>query len=164
MFAPTARLKPPLCKGRWHGVAVTEGLGHYEGRPMYGQGHNPSVCAIAQPAPFTQGSHPSTPIEFILAPEGSNGEGFKSVKKNAALLHFLAFGPFDHLIGVLRGEQPLSRAPRLGSSGTFLLLFWSQKRRKSGGRPLKKALPQGRQGRQGAPTPPNLYVLHKFKP
>ena len=24
---------------------------------MYGQGHNPSVCAIAQPAPFTQGSH-----------------------------------------------------------------------------------------------------------
>ena len=91
--------------------------------------------------------------------KGANGEGSKSVKKNAALLHFLAFGPFDHLFGVLRGEQPLSRAPRLGSSGTFLLLFWSQKRRESGGRPLKKALPQGRQGRQGAPTPPNFVRL-----
>ena len=26
LFAPTTRLKPPLCKGRWHGGAVTEGL------------------------------------------------------------------------------------------------------------------------------------------
>ena len=106
----------------------------------------------------------------------------KSVKKNAALLHFLAFPSNDHPFGVLRGERlaahnerrqfasqtrscgysprwgehcsqprnPLSRAPRLGSSGTFLLLFWSQKRRNGGGCPLKKALPQGRQGRSGA--------------
>ena len=40
---------------------------------------------------------------------GQSGEGFKSVKKNAALLHFLAFGSFDHNFGVLRGEQPLRR-------------------------------------------------------
>ena len=59
----TATVKPPLCKGRWH--AGAEGLWPYEGRSMYGQGHNPSVCAIAQPAPFTQGSLPSTPIEFL---------------------------------------------------------------------------------------------------
>ena len=56
MLAPTTRLKPPLCKGRWHGGAVTEGLWPYGGRSIFGQGHNPSVCAIAQPAPFTQGS------------------------------------------------------------------------------------------------------------
>ena len=31
------------------------------------------------------------------------------MKKNAALLRFLAFGFFDHLFGVLRGEQPLRR-------------------------------------------------------
>ena len=41
--------------------------------------------------------------------KGANGEGSKSVKKNAALLHFLAFGSFDHNFGVLRGEQPLRR-------------------------------------------------------
>ena len=52
----------------------------------------------------SQGEPSSTPIEFILAPEGPDGERGKSVKKNAALLHFLAFGPFDHIIGVLRGE------------------------------------------------------------
>ena len=40
-----------------------------------------------------------------LAPEGSNGEGRKSVKKRAALLHVLAFCCFDLLFGVLRGER-----------------------------------------------------------
>ena len=74
----------------------------------------------------------------LLAPEGAIGEEAKSVKKRAALLHVLAFCFFDHNFGVPRGEQPLSRAPRPGSSGTFLLLFWSQKRRNNGGRPLKK--------------------------
>ena len=33
-----------------------------------------------------------------------------------------------HTLGVPRGEQPLGRAPRLGTSGTFLVLFWCQKR------------------------------------
>ena len=40
---------------------------------------------------------------------GEYGEGLKSVKKNAALLHFLTFGAFDLLFGVPRGEQPLGR-------------------------------------------------------
>ena len=35
---------------------------------------------------------------------GPDGERAKSVKKNAALLHFLAFGPLDHNFGVPRGE------------------------------------------------------------
>ena len=124
--------------------AGAEGLWPYEDSSMYGQGHNPSVCAIAQPAPFTQGSHPSTPIEFLLAPEGPIGEETKSVKKRAALLHVLAFCFLDYLFGVPRGEQPLGRAPRLGSSGTFLVLFWSQKSTPIGGHPLKPHHPQGR--------------------
>ena len=41
----------------------------------------------------------------ILAPEGSIGEGRKSVKKSAALLRFLAFLALDHLFGVPRGER-----------------------------------------------------------
>ena len=36
---------------------------------------------------------------------GQSGRGAKGVKKNAALLRFLAFGAFDHLFGVLRGER-----------------------------------------------------------
>ena len=36
---------------------------------------------------------------------GQYGERAKSVKKNAAPLHFLAFGPFDHNFGVPRGER-----------------------------------------------------------
>ena len=35
---------------------------------------------------------------------GQSGKREKSVKKNAALLHFLAFGSFDHSFGVPRGE------------------------------------------------------------
>ena len=41
----------------------------------------------------------------ILAPEGPDGEGRKSVKKRAALLHVLAFCFFDLLFGVPRGER-----------------------------------------------------------
>ena len=91
-----------------------------------------------------RGRRPRRPV---LAPEGPDGEKQKSVKNRAELLHGLAFLLLDHLFGVPRGEQPLGRAPRLGSSGTFLLLFWSQKSRHNGGHPIEKALPQGRQGR-----------------
>ena len=82
------------------------------------------------PTTYTKvGVYPEWEIEFILAPEGSIGEGAKSVKKNAALLHFLAFGHFDHLFGVPRGEQPLGRASRaIGSSGHFFGSFWVSKR------------------------------------
>ena len=40
----------------------------------------------------------------ISAPEGSIGEGRKSVKKRAALLHVLAFSCLDLPFGVPRGE------------------------------------------------------------
>ena len=42
--------------------------------------------------------------QSILAPEGLFGEKRKSVKKNAALLHFLAFLLLDLIFGVVRGE------------------------------------------------------------
>ena len=94
-----------------------------------------------------------TPTE-IWPRRGQSVGRRKSVKKNAALLHFLAFSSTDHLFGVLRGEQPLRRAPRLGSSGTFLLLFWSQKRRTNGGCPLNSsAPPQGGGKRQRSQSP-----------
>ena len=76
----------------------------------------------------------------------------KSVKKNAALLHFLAFSSNDHLFGVLRGEQPLSRGSLPRNSETFFASFFCHKKGRTPGRsPLKKALPQGRQGRQAPP-------------
>ena len=63
------------------------------------------------------------PLPTILAPEGSIGEGYKSVKKNAALLHFLAFGPFDHIIGVPRGRAPWAGVRCLGTARLFSLPF-----------------------------------------
>ena len=73
-----------------------------------------------------RGRRPRRPV---LAPEGSIGEAVKSVKKRAALLHVLAFCCFDLLFGVLRGEQPLSRASRaIGSSGHFFGSFLVSKR------------------------------------
>ena len=41
MFAPTATVKPPLCKGRWMREAQTEGLWPYGGRSIFWQGHDP---------------------------------------------------------------------------------------------------------------------------
>ena len=85
----------------------------------------------------------------------------KSVKKNAALLHFLAFPSNDHPFGVPRGEQPLGRGPLPRNSGTFFVSFFGHKKGKpcgriplkqarrrrvaaSGGHPLKPHHPQGR--------------------
>ena len=61
------------------------------------------------------------------------------MKKNAALLRFLAFLLLDHLFGVPRGEQPLGRGPLPRNSGTFFVSFFGHKKGKpSGGIPLPK--------------------------
>ena len=94
---------------------------------MYGP--IPQSALSRSQLPLHKGAFNSTLIEFVLAPEGAIGEGRKSVKKRAALLHVLAFSFLDHLFGVLRGEQPLSRASRaIGSSGHFFGSFLVSKR------------------------------------
>ena len=71
----------------------------------------------------SRGAINSTPIEFLLAPEGSNGEEQKSVKKSAALLRFLAFLFLDHLSGVPRGRAPWAGVRCLGTARLFSLPF-----------------------------------------
>ena len=122
---------------------------------MYPKGHNPPVCAIAQPAPFTQGGLfsvtancrlpgagrwlASAPtewvVECILAPEGSIGKGRKSVKKRAALLHVLAFSFLDLLFGVPRGRAPWAGPPALSEvAGTFFASFLGVQKGRTNGR------------------------------
>ena len=68
---------------------------------------------------------------------GQCGGRRKSVKKNAALLHFLAFSLADHPFGVPRGEQPLGRGPLPRNSGTFFASFFGHKKgRPNGCNPL----------------------------
>ena len=70
-------------------------------------------------------------IELFWPRRGQCGGRRKSVKKNAALLHFLAFSLTDPRFGVLRGEQPLSRAARaVGSSGHFFRFLFGCPKRK----------------------------------
>ena len=90
-----------------------------------------------------------------MAPEGSIGRGRKGVKKNAALLHFLAFAFSDHIMGVPRGEEPLGRGLRVAherarfagwrrslcaakrlprNSETFFASFFGHKKGRSNGR------------------------------
>ena len=78
-----------------------------------------------------QGEPHSTPVN--LAPEGSNGEEAKSVKKRAALLHVLAFCFLDLLFGVPRGEQPLGRGSLPRNSETFFASFFGHKKGRSPG-------------------------------
>ena len=67
-------------------------------------------------------------VEEFRPRRGQYGEERKSVKKNAALLHFLAFLLLDHNFGVLRGEQPLRRGPLPRNSGTFFATFFGHKK------------------------------------
>ena len=72
-------------------------------------------------------------IEFLLAPEGSNGEEAKSVKKRAALLHVLAFCFLDHIFGVPRGRAPWAGPPALSEvAGPFSVPFGVPKGTHSG--------------------------------
>ena len=71
----------------------------------------------------------------ILAPEGSIGEGRKSVKKSAALLRFLAFLALDHPFGVPRGKCLAAASEQ---RDFFRFLFWSQKRKALRENPTKK--------------------------
>ena len=123
-------VKPPLCKGRWHGGAVTEGLERVQGRWVVSvRPQSLSLRYRAASSLYTREPllyHPQISVypvraddehrplqnvgRVLSAPEGPDGEGRKSVKKRAALLHVLAFSALDHLFGVPRGEQPLGRA------------------------------------------------------
>ena len=80
------------------------------------------LLLVSYPQPFVGGRD-------IWPRRGQSVGRRKSVKKNAALLHFLAFPSSDHLFGVPRGEQPLGRASRaVGSSGHFFGSFLVSKR------------------------------------
>ena len=72
-------------------------------------------------------------IELFWPRRGQCGGRRKSVKKNAALLHFLAFSLTDPRFGVLRGEQPLSRGSLPRNSETFFASFFGHKKGRTTG-------------------------------
>ena len=53
---------PPLCKGRWHGEAVTEGL--LPLTSLLCTGATIPQSALRLTAPFTQGSHSAFPDTY----------------------------------------------------------------------------------------------------
>ena len=67
-----------------------------------------------------------TPIEN-LGPKGQSVGRRKSVKKNAALLHFLAFSLADLPSGVPRGRAPLGGVRCLATARLFRFLFGHKK-------------------------------------
>ena len=73
--------------------------------------------------PMTSIDPYSMGVEEFRPRRGQYGEEPKSVKKNAALLHFLAFGFFDHIFGVPRGRAPLGGVRCLATARLFSLPF-----------------------------------------
>ena len=68
--------------------------------------HRPAPQAGARPSgPMTSIGPYSKDVEEFRPRRGQSGKREKSVKKNAALLHFLGFFPLTLLFGVLRGER-----------------------------------------------------------
>ena len=86
-------------------------------------------CPWGHPSPACRRELPSrgainpTPVEFIWPRRGQPVGRRKSVKKNAALLHFLAFSLPDHLSGVPRGRAPWAGVRCLGTARLFSLPF-----------------------------------------
>ena len=68
--------------------------------------HRPAPQAGARPSgPMTSIGPYNKDVEEFRPRRGQSGKREKSVKKNAALLHFLGFFPLTLLFGVLRGER-----------------------------------------------------------
>ena len=70
-----------------------------------------------------QASAPTETKGCIWPRRGQTVGRRKSVKKNAALLHFLAFPSNDHPFGVPRGRAPWAGVRCLGTAGLFSLPF-----------------------------------------
>ena len=99
--------------------------------------HRPAPQAGARPSgPMTSIGPYSKDVEEFRPRRGQSGQREKSVKKNAALLHFLGFFSLTLLFGVLRGEQPLRRGPLPRNSGTFFATFFGHKKGRPNGRML----------------------------
>ena len=62
------------------------------------------ACIAPQAGPMTSIGPYNKGVEESRPRRGQSGKREKSVKKNAALLHFLGFFPLTLLFGVLRGE------------------------------------------------------------
>ena len=63
--------KPPLCKGRWHGGSRDGGIGACAGAlGCIRKVTIPQSALSRSQLPLHKGAFNSTPIEFILAPEG----------------------------------------------------------------------------------------------
>ena len=116
---------------------------------MCRHGSHPSPASRELPSrgAFRRGQDPSLQYQFIRGfwpRRGQCGKREKSVKKNAALLHFLGFFSLTLLFGVLRGEQPLRRGPLPRNSGTFFATFFGHKKGSlAGGCRYKEVPPQG---------------------
>ena len=76
-----------------------------------------------------------------LGPEGQSVGRRKSVKKNAALLHFLAFSLADLPFGVPRGRAPLGGVRCLATARLFSLPFLVTKKVGLGKRQLISRCP-----------------------
>ena len=113
----------PPCGDKWAvGADSISARRVWQGRGILAGEHCPPLHGFKG---SPQGEPPSTPIEFLLAPEGSNGEEAKSVKKRAALLHVLAFCFLDHIFGVPRGRAlgGAQRAPPVCCANSLVRLF-----------------------------------------
>ena len=116
--------------------------------------HRPAPQAGARPSgPMTSIGPYSKDVEEFRPRRGQSGKREKSVKKNAALLHFLGFFSLTLLFGVLRGEQPLRRGPLPRNSGTFFATFFGHKKGSlAGGCRYKEVPPQGGGTERHQPT------------
>ena len=118
MFAPTATV--------WLRVVATSSTPR-QVRVYYGRIWNPPLRTTKKPQQTIEITNRPTVECWPRAGASVSALGFLRETARSAARTAKRAEPF-----------PLSRAPRLGSSGTFLVLFWSQKSTPIGQHPTKK--------------------------
>ena len=151
LFAPTAHIRSDVgggVAGSRSDQSPSGALKHTSGPALRDDGARCAPPSADAPANTRtcRADIESAPTPTKIWPRRGQTVGRrKSVKKNAALLHFLAFPPNDHPFGVPRGRAPWAGPPALSEvAGTFFASFLGvQKGRTPGRIPLQKVTPQG---------------------
>ena len=114
--------------------------------------HRPAPQAGSRPSgPMTSIGPYSKDVEEFRPRRGQSGKREKSVKKNAALLHFLGFFPLTLLFGVPRGACPPWAGFAASQQRDFFASFLVTKRKVlKAGCCYKRLSPQGGDNRRAA--------------
>ena len=132
MLAPTVPAKPPLCKGRWHGVSRDGGIGTCAGAlGCIRKATIPQSALSRSQLPLHKGASLYT---HYFGPGGVNRREVKKREEKRSTPAFFSFFTSRPPLWGSQGAGPLGRGSLPRNSETFFASFFGHKKGRTPGR------------------------------